>query len=161
MATRTKTTINQGVGGDSFDEFAVTDPDTSEVLKREIVVFAGGEWGDPVQPTNAAPASNVYALPVRQVPTISTAAVSAIPASVANTTIAADNPDRLSGMIYNDSTSTLRIKYGATASATDYTDKLLRDGRHVILPGHTGRIDGIWESAPMGAAARLTEITKT
>ena len=53
-------------------------------------------------------------------------------------------------IIFNDSSQTLYVKFGTTASATSYTYKVRSQSTLEILYGtiaFTGRIDGIWSSA--------------
>lgn len=62
-------------------------------------------------------------------------------------------------IIFNDSAGTggaiLYIKFGTTASTTDFTVRIAVDNYYEMpLDGYTGRIDGIWASA--AGAARIT-----
>jgi len=75
-----------------------------------------------------------------------------------NATLLDANASRKGFGIFNDSTSTLYIKFGATASTTSFSVKMVA-GAYYELAGHgvyTGRIDGIWASDASGAA-RCTE----
>lgn len=57
--------------------------------------------------------------------------------------------------VYNDSSSVLYLKYGATASATDYTVQIASQGYYEFpQPVYCGEVDGIWASA--NGAARVT-----
>jgi hypothetical protein len=73
-----------------------------------------------------------------------------------------ENVDRRGFWIVNDSSSILYIKFGATATTTDWTVKLAAGDRLEHLPGeyvgvlYVGRVDGIW-SANGSGAARITE----
>ncbi len=73
-----------------------------------------------------------------------------------STTLLSSNASRLGASIFNDSSATLYIKTGTTASTTDYTAKLYTDEYWEAPYGYTGRIDGIW-SADSTGAARITE----
>ena len=89
----------------------------------------------------------------------STASLSNVSSSASNVTILATNANRKRVVIVNDSTATLYLKFGATASATSYT-YLLYGGdiyESPSFPVYTGQIDGIWASA--NGAARVTEFT--
>lgn len=58
--------------------------------------------------------------------------------------------------IYNDSSAVLYVKFGATASTTSFTVKLLAgDYFEFPRPLYTGVVHGIWASAT--GSARLTE----
>lgn len=87
-----------------------------------------------------------------------TGTVTSVNDTASSTTLLASNANRLGASILNDSTSTLYIKTGTTASATDYTVKLYQDDYWEVPFGYTGRIDGIWSSDASGAA-RITEYT--
>ena len=68
------------------------------------------------------------------------------------------NASRKGWAIYNDSTSTLYLRFGATASTTAFTVALIAGAYYEQL-GHgvyAGRVDGIW-SADGSGAARVTE----
>lgn len=91
--------------------------------------------------------------------TSGTATLSNVAASASNVTILAANANRKRVVIVNDSTATLYLKFGATASATSFT-YLLYGGDTYESPSnpiYTGQIDGMWASAT--GAARVTEMT--
>ena len=80
-----------------------------------------------------------------------------VSASDSNVTLLAVNANRSGATIFNESTSDLYVKLGATASLTSYSVRLI-GGAYFELPyGYTGIIDGIWASAT--GAARITEFT--
>lgn len=57
--------------------------------------------------------------------------------------------------IWNDSTAILYVKFGATASATSCTVKLIADAYYEFpRPVYSGVVEGIWASAT--GAARVT-----
>lgn len=88
-----------------------------------------------------------------------TSTLTNVTASASNVTVLALNANRKAATIYNDSTATLYLKWGATASATSFT-VLILGGSYYELPGptvYTGILDGIWSSAT--GAARVTELT--
>lgn len=95
----------------------------------------------------------------------STATLANVGGSVSSVTLIALNTNRLGGMIVNDSTAVLYIKFGSTASATSYTYVLPGTGSVAApaflelpaTPRYTGIITGIWASA--AGAARTTELT--
>lgn len=88
--------------------------------------------------------------------TSSASAVTSVNDTASSTILLAANALRKEAIISNDSPSTLYVKEGTTASATDYTVKLGTDD--VFVTQYTGRIDGIWSSDSTGAA-RITELT--
>jgi len=75
-----------------------------------------------------------------------------------STTLLASNASRLGATIYNDSTETLFVKFGAAASSSSFTAKVFPDGYFEIPKRYTGIIDGIW-AADAAGAARMTELT--
>lgn len=87
-----------------------------------------------------------------------TATITSVNDQATSTTILAANTARLGASIYNDSPSILYLKYGTTASATDFTDALNQGDRHEVFGKYTGKIDGIW-SADSTGAARITELS--
>jgi nucleoside-diphosphate-sugar epimerase len=85
-----------------------------------------------------------------------TAAVTSVNDQATSTTLIAANTLAKERIIYNDSSSIMYIKFGITASATDYTAKLFPDD--IIITKYTGRIDVVW-SADSSGAAKVTELT--
>jgi hypothetical protein len=90
--------------------------------------------------------------------TSSTAALTNVAASASSVQLLASTAGRRMATIHNDSTATLFVKYGTTASATSYTVEMVA-GAYFEFPHpvFTGRVDGIWESA--NGSARITEMT--
>jgi hypothetical protein len=77
-----------------------------------------------------------------------TSAVTQVASSASNTTLQASNANRLGLTVFNDSTQALYVKYGTTASASDFTVKIAAGGYfEAPFPCYTGRVDGIWASA--------------
>lgn len=87
-----------------------------------------------------------------------TATLANVAASVSNVTLRASNAARMGLTIFNDSTASVYVKFGATASATSFT-VFLGPGAYYELPNpvYTGIVDGIWTSAT--GSARVTEMT--
>ena len=97
-------------------------------------------------------------LPVRE-PTGVTAALSNVNDSASSAQLLASNTARKGMSIFNDSTQPLFVKFGTTASVTDYTVKIVAGGYYEMpKPIYTGRVDGIW-AADASGAARITELT--
>ncbi len=94
------------------------------------------------------------------VTTSTTATLSNVNANGASSvTVLASNANRKGAMIFNDSSASLYLKFGATASTTSFTVLIPGNGYYEV-PGpsvYTGIMDGIW-SATSGAA-RVTEVT--
>lgn len=87
------------------------------------------------------------------------AAVSSVNDTAASTTLLTANAERLGVIIYNDSPQDLRIKYGATASATSFSYLIPAYGTwEMPNPIYVGIIDGLW-AADASGAARITELT--
>lgn len=85
----------------------------------------------------------------------SEAVVSSVDDSASSVTLLSANDNRAEAVIQNDSPSTIYIKFGTTATTTDYTTKLATDG--VLITEYTGRIDAIWSANSTGAA-KITEV---
>lgn len=73
-----------------------------------------------------------------------------------STTLLSASGTRKSFTILNDSTARLYIKYGATASLSDF-GYYIEPGDVASEDGYGGRVDGIWASNESGAA-RITSI---
>jgi len=85
------------------------------------------------------------------------ATLSNVASSATNVTLLASNANRKGAAIYNDSTSILYVKFGATASATSFVVAMAASSYYEFpQPVFTGVVDGIWASAQ--GSARLTEI---
>lgn len=84
-------------------------------------------------------------------------AASNVAASATNVTLLVANSSRRGCSIYNDSSATLYLKLGVTASTSSFTVKLFTDDYYDVSPSYTGQIDGIWSSAT--GSARIVEFT--
>ena len=85
------------------------------------------------------------------------AVVTSVSSSQSNTTLLVANDDRKMATIYNNSTSVLFIKYGATASVSSFSLKIgAGDYLEFPYPCYTGQIDGFWEA--LNGNAMVTEI---
>lgn len=77
--------------------------------------------------------------------------------SASSVTLFAANANAKGRTIFNDSTATLYVKFGTTASVTSYTVQMLTN-TYFTFPDNViygGRVDGIWAAA--NGNARLTE----
>ena len=84
--------------------------------------------------------------------------LSSVASSATSVLLLAANPNRLGVVVVNESTATLYIKYGATASLTSYTYSIA-PGATWEMPtrAYSGQIDAIWSAA--NGNARVTELT--
>jgi hypothetical protein len=85
------------------------------------------------------------------------AALANVAGSASSVTLQAANTARKGLTIVNDSTATLYVKCGSTASATSYTVRLFANDYWECPFGYTGIVTGIWGSAT--GSARMTEFT--
>ncbi len=89
---------------------------------------------------------------------LSSASVTSVNSSATNVTLVSSNIVRQGLILFNDSSQTVYVKFGATASSSDYTFKILAGG-YYESPGdliYTGRIDAIWASA--NGSMKITEL---
>lgn len=86
-----------------------------------------------------------------------TATLSNVVSSATNVTLLTANDNRIGATIYNDSTQSIYVKFGTTASNSSFTVLLATNTYYEVPAGYTGRIDGIWVSA--NGNARVTELT--
>lgn len=88
----------------------------------------------------------------------SSADVDNLASSASSQTMRDANTDRKGLIIFNDSTAILYVKFGATASTTDFTFRLTPQGVYEMrAPIYTGRIDIIHASE--NGTVRNTELT--
>lgn len=87
----------------------------------------------------------------------STATVTSVSDTASSTTLLAANSNRLGFRMYNNSSSVCYVKYGTTASATDFTIEMAAES-YLEETQYTGRVDGIW-SADASGAMLITELT--
>lgn len=87
-----------------------------------------------------------------------TSVTTSVAGSITSVTLLASNVNRLGATIYNDiSAGFVYIKFGTTASSTDFTIKLYPMGYFEVPFGYTGRIDAISSSAT--GSFRITELS--
>jgi hypothetical protein len=136
------TTLNAGTGGD-----VISTDDLGAVKVQRVKVQIG---------TDGA-AADVYvgnAMPVRTV--ASSSSVNAVSTSGTSATLASASSGRLRIIVVNDSSATLYVKYGTTASAVDWTVKLAPDST-LDEDAYTGRIDAVLSTGT--GTARVTELS--
>lgn len=139
------TVINPGSGGDTI---ATEDLTTYKIPVSKIRLGATDVDGGDITNTNP--------LPVRVAPA-STSTLSNVSGSASSVTLLSSNSARLGATIFNDSTASLYVKLGTTASTTSFTILMGPNSYYEVPGGYTGRIDGIWSSA--AGAARITELS--
>lgn len=88
----------------------------------------------------------------------STATTSSVSGSASSQTLLSANTSRKGCILFNDSAAIAYVKFGATATTSDFTIRLTPYGSYEMNgPIYTGRIDCIWASAT--GAMRITELT--
>jgi hypothetical protein len=136
-------------GGTSSEDRAIATiaSDTSLTVSPAFTTTASGQTGQRVAQRQ-----------VIQTGFAGTAAVTSPASSATNGTLLAANIARIGMTVFNDSTATLYMKYGATASLTSFTVQM-GPGAYweMPVPIYTGQIDGIWSAA--NGNARITEMT--
>lgn len=85
-----------------------------------------------------------------------TASIVSTAQNSASVTVLAANANRKSAIIYNNSNSTAWIKFGATASQTSFSVRIVSETFYELTIGYTGVIDAIWQGAGAGSM-RVTE----
>lgn len=87
-----------------------------------------------------------------------TATLSNVSGSASSVSLLASNAARKGAVFYNDSTASLYLKFGTTASATSFTTLIPPSGYYELPTTvvYTGAIDGIWSAA--NGAVRITEL---
>jgi len=89
---------------------------------------------------------------------VSTATLTNVAASTASTQLLASTAGRKGAFFFNDSTASLYLKYGTTASTSSFT-VLLRpnDYYELPMPIYTGVLEGIWDAT--NGNVRITELS--
>lgn len=83
--------------------------------------------------------------------------VTSVAASVSSVPILVTNTARHSFHIFNDSTSSLFVKFGLAASLTSFTIKIISNGyQEFIYPPYIGVVTGVWQADD--GFARVTEV---
>ena len=61
-------------------------------------------------------------------------------------------------VLFNDSVGYLYVKYGADATATDFTFRLGPGEMREITSVYTGAVTGLWSAAAAGEGCAVTEL---
>jgi hypothetical protein len=161
-------------GAQDGDTYAADEISSVKYQRVKIVLGADGVNDGDVSSANKMPVSGpltdtelrATALPVDAsgaiVPTqkvrASTPSQSSVGNSTSSVTLLSANASRLGATIYNDdSSASLKVKLGTTASSTSFTVLLAPGGYYEVPFGYTGRIDAIASVA--SGNARITELT--
>lgn len=136
-------TLNAGSGGATLAA-----DDVGGVLYQRTKMVHGAD-GSATDVSLASP------LPTRS--TGATSTVSNTTANAGSVTVLASAGGRLRAWLYNDADKIAYVKFGASASVTSFTKKMLPQ-EFFPVEGYTGIIDAVWDSAPTGAM-RVTELT--
>ena len=137
------TLLNSGTGGDTIatDDLSTLNGGASGTVKVQRVKVGYGADSDLNDVSTSQP------LPIEMVKK-SSATTANVAGSATSVTILASSASRVGACFYNDSTSDMYLKFGATASTTSFTVKVLAGGFFNLQPPiYTGVIDGIWDSA--------------
>ena len=136
------TQLNTGTGGDviSTDDLATLNGGASGTVKVQRVKVGYGADSDLNDVSSTQP------LPTEMVKKAS-ATLANVSGSSTNVTLLASSASRVGACFFNDSTSDMYLKFGATASTTSFTVKVLAGGYFALTPPiYTGIIDGIWDT---------------
>lgn len=109
-------------------------------------------------PTTAVTGTFFPAIQPVSFSTTSSSSITSVSSSASNITLLTSTATRKMATVYNDSSATLYLKFGATSSTSSYTLQIPASGYFEFpLPVYTGVVDGIWASA--NGNARITELT--
>ena len=85
-----------------------------------------------------------------------TSSVTSVASTLTSVELLADDSTRVQAIIHNDSTETLYIKLGTTATTSDYTVALETD-ESLVIDRYTGVVHGVW--AVVNGSAKVTDVT--
>ena len=85
------------------------------------------------------------------------AEVISITSSLSSSVLLYSNDNRVKVMLYNHSSAALFLKFGDSASVSDFSVKLGSGSYYeTVMPIHTGSVTGIWDAA--GGSVKITEL---
>lgn len=113
--------------------------------------------GTPTVTISGTPTVTVSGTVTTTPSTSTTGTVTSVAGSATSVTLLASNSSRKGGLIFNQSTANLYVKFAATATTTSFSYWLAPNGLGDIPASYTGVIDGVWDSAT--GNARITEFT--
>lgn len=153
---------------DTFEAGVSTIVDASGARAKTLAITAGGaakvDGSAVTHPVSLAtvpshPVTNAGTFAV-QIPKAATPTQTSVPNAVTTTSLLAANADRLGATIFNDDTAStgavLKVKLGATASASSFSVAIAPQGYYEVPFGYTGAVDGIASAAT--GNARITEL---
>ena len=109
-------------------------------------------------PTGTQDVNIISPIPLRVMQTATISVVTRVPSSISNQILIVANPLRKGLAFYNDGTAIQYIKFGATATTTDFTVKLTRNMFYEVAnPIYLGQIDVI--SSSTSGAIQVTELS--
>lgn len=156
--------VNIQDGGNSITvdgSVAVTQSTSPWVVSGTVAATQSGTWninnvsGTVSLPTGAATEAT---LATRLAGQATTSAVTRVASSTASQQLIASNASRKMLMFYNDSTGQQFIKFGTTASQTDFTVRMTTQSYYELpVPCYTGRVDVICTNS--NGAIQVTELT--
>ena len=79
-----------------------------------------------------------------------------VASTLTSTQLLASDSSRIQGIIHNDSTEKLYVKFGTSATTSDYTVMLDTD-ETLIVDSYTGVIHGVW--GVVNGSAKVTDVT--
>lgn len=95
-------------------------------------------------------------LPTKEVRS-ATPTVTSVAGNTSSVTVLAANANRLGATIQNNTSKTLYLKFGSTASTSSHTVVIVKDAYYEVPFNYTGLLSGIWDSGVSGNAL-ITEI---
>jgi hypothetical protein len=101
--------------------------------------------------------SNTNPFLVKQT-TSGTSTVTAVSSTPSSVSLLASNAARRGASVTNDSTATLYLILGTTASTVSYTVPLVGGAYYELPFQYTGAVAGIWSGTGGGGGARITEV---
>lgn len=108
-------------------------------------------------PSGTQDVNIISPIPLEVIVKAANSVVTRVPSSVTSVMLIAANSAREGLLFYNDSTANQWIKFGTTASATDFTVRLTPRAFYEVSPIYLGQIDVI--SSSSNGAIQVTELS--
>lgn len=149
---------SNAIDSDVMESLANAEGVTTDTRSIPIGGLGSTNEHRPLRFTNFNPSVTAYAPSVRPIPRLSSTVVhTSIPDSASSVMLLALNTSRLGASLFNTSSAPLLAKLGTTASLTDFTVRIVKNGYWEVPFDYVGRIDGIWETDPNDGAAKVAE----
>jgi hypothetical protein len=139
----------------TFQTTAATPP-SGTVVSTEEITSLNGSVVTAQQVQRVILAQRTADSTARDVVPGQTPTQASVAASATSVALLAANAARVGATVFNDSTATLYLKLGTTASTSSYTAQMPQNSYYETPFGYTGAIDGVWGSAT--GNARITEL---